>query len=205
MENFYGNSYNFYSQSYWKNKYNNLLTPNGFTYYPNAEYNYLVRIIDDLNNQYKCNIMDVCCGNGLLLKHLMEHCRSQIIPFGIDFIKPSIKQAVKVVHPNYRNNFFLSNAIEFDFSTNVFDFILLDPYHFTNQDLTRLLQTLIKQVSNSVIFYTYADVLINNNFKSVVDFPVLARSSNMNIFNYDEISIAVLSSCRSIVTDSPII
>jgi SAM-dependent methyltransferase len=168
------------------------LTPNGFTVYPIKEYNYFVNLIDNLNNQNQCSVIDICCGNGLLLKHLIEHCYSQIIPFGIDFLEHSIKQAKVVLHQNFSDNFFVSNAVNFDFSNFFFDLVLIDPYHFKDEDLNTLVSILIKQTFNSILFYSYADVLIQNKSRSVADFSVLTRINNLQIFNYEEISIAVL-------------
>jgi hypothetical protein len=99
-----------------------------------------------------------------------------------------------VIHPNFHQNLFVANAVSFDFSKYFFDFILLDPYHFTDSDLIRLLQNLIERISNSIILYTYADVLIENKLKSVADFPALKSISNLKIFNYHEISFAIYRS-----------
>ena len=197
MNYFYKNRYDFYSQNYWKDEHNDLFKPNGFTVYPNKEYNYFVNLIDNLNTLNQCSVIDVCCGNGLLLKHLIEHCSSQIIPYGIDFLENSIQQAKTVIHPNFRNNFFVSNAINFKFSNYFFDFVLLDPYHFTDKDLNKLFQILIKQTSNSIVLYTYADVLMQNKLQSVTDFSALNGINNLQVYNYEEISIAVLD-CKKI-------
>ena len=192
MDDFYKNRYNFYRYSYWDSQQNDLLKPNGFTQYPHKEYDYFVNVIDSLNNKVECRIMDICCGNGLLLRHLTECCHSQIIPFGIDFLELSIEQAVRTIHPNYSQNFFLSNAIDFDFTQSVFDFVLLDPYHFIDNDLVKLLQILIKRTTNSIIFYTYTDVLTYNDLRSVAEFSALKNVNDLKMFNYNEVSIAVL-------------
>jgi SAM-dependent methyltransferase len=196
MNCFYKERYDFYSQSYWEKEHNDLLVPNGFTVYPNKEYNCFVSLIDNLNTQNQCSIIDICCGNGLLLKHLVEHCHSQIIPYGIDFLENSIQQAKTVIHPNLCNNFFASNAINFDFSNYFFDFVLLDPYHFTDKDLSRLLQILTNQTFNSILLYTYADVLIQNELQNVAEFSALRGINNLQTYNYEEISIAVLD-CKN--------
>jgi SAM-dependent methyltransferase len=193
MNDFYQDRHNFYQNSYWNIQRKNILIPNGFTVYPNKEYNYFVSIIDNLNKKAKCTIIDICCGNGLLLKHLIENCHSQIIPYGIDFLDKSINQAKTVLHQNFSNNFFVSNAINFDFSEHFFDFVLIDPYHFEDKDLKRLLQILIEQTSNCIVFYTYADILMQNKFKSVVCFPALIGIKGLQTHNYKEISIAVLN------------
>lgn len=194
MKDFYKDRRGFYFQHYWSTKHDNFLIPNGFIHYPTKEYDYFVTIINNLNNAKRCNIMDVCCGNGLLLKHLIEHCDHQIIPFGIDFISLSIEQAINVIHPDFRQNFFISNAIDFDFSKYTFDFILLDPYHFLDTDLKELLPRIIKQTNNSIIFYTYIDVLEQAKFDSIANFPVLKNMNtyDLEVFNYEKISIAIL-------------
>lgn len=190
MSNFYSKTYNFYLNTYWDKPNSDFLKANGFTTYPFKEYDYFVDIINK-NDLPKCDIIDICCGNGMLLRHLMENCHSQITPFGIDFLNPSIEQAKKEVLPDFRRNFFVSNAVDFDFSNHIFDIVLLDPYHFIDIDLVRILPIIMKQTRNSIIFYTYADVLRQTKLDSVANFPTLKSITNLEMFNYNEISIAV--------------
>src|SRR3972149_4052303 len=55
------------------------------------------------------SILDLGCGNGLLLKTLRAQCRYDLVPFGADFLEESIAEARDEILPAFRNNFVQSN------------------------------------------------------------------------------------------------
>lgn len=186
-ENFYKNQFDFYKSKYWKTNHNDFVIPNGFTNYPLETYNYFSNILNNKVQVANCKLLDICCGNGLLLKHLMDTCNFEIIPFGIDFQTKSINQAKSKIHKEHKDNFITQNAKFFDFTKKIYDIILFDPYHFTDTDLKVMTDTITKNVGQFVLFYCYADVLKNLTYKCVSDFPAL-NSLNLDTYNYDEIS-----------------
>lgn len=132
MDVFYKQRYDYYNVNYAQN---DILSSNGFRIYPNDIYNYFVEIVNLLNKRQTSKIMDVCCGNGLLLKHLIDNCSFRVIPFGIDFVKSSIEQAIQVIHSNNKTNFFCLNAIHFDFLKISFRFYTNRPISFYRKRL----------------------------------------------------------------------
>jgi SAM-dependent methyltransferase len=189
-ELFYKSQYDFYKSKYWNTNHNDLNIPNGFDKYPLKEYNYFSDLLNDYISLSKCNILDICCGNGLLLNHLINHCSFDVIPFGIDFQENSIKQAKDEIHTNFKDNFFIKNANSFDFSERIFDIVLLDPYHFTDEDLQNLTTRILGSAKTLAVFYCYQDVLANKNYATVADFPTI-NSLTLKIYDYAEISIGI--------------
>ena len=121
-------------EMYWKgNDGSNILRPNGFTEYPREVYDLFLSLIDRDGK-----VIDLGCGNGLMLRHLVTRSRYRLIPFGVDFIEESIRQAREVVLPEYAANFFVSNIVDFDLGASAFDFIFFDPYTVHPDDLEEI-------------------------------------------------------------------
>jgi 2-polyprenyl-3-methyl-5-hydroxy-6-metoxy-1,4-benzoquinol methylase len=187
---FYKSQYDFYKVAYWNISHNSTSIPNGFIEYPEKIYNYFHQLLDDIVKINHCNILDMCCGNGLLLKHLMSKCNFDITPYGIDFQENSIIQAQNEIHKEYKENFINKNAIDFEFTLCKFDIILVDPYHFHQDDLQKLIDNILANFNLHILFYSYADVLNIFDYNSVSDFAIL-KSMELHVYNYPEISIAV--------------
>ncbi|MBO3799975.1 MAG: class I SAM-dependent methyltransferase [Candidatus Brockarchaeota archaeon] len=73
------------------------------------------------------NVIDLGCGNGLMLRRLVTRSSYKLIPYGVDFIEESIKQAIEVILPMYAGNFAVTNIVVVDLGINFFDFIFFDP------------------------------------------------------------------------------
>jgi 2-polyprenyl-3-methyl-5-hydroxy-6-metoxy-1,4-benzoquinol methylase len=108
------------------------LLPNGITGSP-LELISKIKILKKLI-KHDAEIIDLGCGNGLLLKMYTQQSKFQIIPFGVDFIEKSISQAKKKVIPEYKNNFTVENIIDYKF-TRKFDYILTDPGCASTKDI----------------------------------------------------------------------
>lgn len=189
-ELFYKNHYDFYKSKYWSTIHSDINIPNGFKEYPLREYNYFSDLLNQNVVTKDCRIIDMCCGNGLLLKHLQKNCNFYVTPFGIDFQENSIEQAKKIIHPSHKDNFITQNATDFDFTKNQFDIIIIDPYHFTSIDLKILTKKIIENVELLTVFYSYSDVLLNLNYKTISDFPSL-NLLGLDTYNYEELSIGL--------------
>lgn len=144
-------------EMYWKNNDgSDILMPNGFRSYPEEIYNIFLSLID-----HDGKVIDLGCGNGLMLRHLLTRSKYKIVPYGIDFIEESIRQARQTILPEYARNFTVGNIVDIDLGTKTFDFIFFDPYNVLADDLEEMIDKLIKacRPKGKIIFYTYRDVL----------------------------------------------
>lgn len=142
---------------YWKdNNGSDILRPNGFAKYPEEIYDLFLR---QVNHDGK--VIDLGCGNGLMLRHLLTRSEHKLIPHGVDFIEKSIKQAREAILPLYAENFKVGNIVDIDFGVGSFDFIFFDPYDVHPNDLQSMIDKLFKarKPGGKIVFYTYADVL----------------------------------------------
>lgn len=142
---------------YWKNKGSqNIYLPSGFKEYPHEIYNLFLNAV-----HRNGKVLDLGCGNGLLLKHLVENSKYELKPYGVDFIDESIQQAKKVILPDYSNNFIVSNIVDYELRPKSFDFILLDPTDIHKDDIDWFLDKVLRacKPDGRIIFYTYRDVM----------------------------------------------
>jgi 2-polyprenyl-3-methyl-5-hydroxy-6-metoxy-1,4-benzoquinol methylase len=142
---------------YWKaNDGSDIFRPNGFNEYPEEVYNLFLSLID-----HDGRVIDLGCGNGLMLRHLVTRSKHELVPYGIDFIEESIKQAKEVILPQYAENFEVGNIVDTDFDIGFFDFIFFDPYNVHSDDMQGMIDRLLKacKPGGKIVFYTYRDVL----------------------------------------------
>ena len=74
-------------------------------------------------------ILDLGCGCGALLKYLINKSISEkLIPYGIDYDKQAIKQAINKMLPEYKENFLVED-IAFYKTKEKFDYVITNPIH----------------------------------------------------------------------------
>ena len=142
---------------YWENKdYRNIYIPSGFKEYPGEIYDLFTSLIHRSGR-----VIDLGCGNGLLLRHLVENSGYELEPLGVDFIEESIQQARKQILPAYSNNLTVSNIVDYKLDPKSFDFIFLDPTDIHRDDIDWFLDEVIRacRPGGKIIFYTYRDVM----------------------------------------------
>jgi len=76
-------------------------------------------------------IIDLGCGNGMLIKFIMEFSGHTFIPYGIDIEHKPIKHA-KIIHHEYAHNFRAYDINNYDFSEGPFDIIISSPSYAPN-------------------------------------------------------------------------
>ncbi len=183
---------------YWENNDGtDIFIPNGFRGYPEEIYNVFLSLID-----HDGKVIDLGCGNGLMLRHLVSRSRYRIVPYGIDFIEESIRQAREIVLPEYAENFTVGNIVKVDLGSETFDFIFFDPYDVHPDDLETMVDRLVEacRPGGKIIFYTYADVIralrIRNIFRLkwigwVGDMLPRKTAAKLRRIDCDEVSIGV--------------
>jgi len=166
---YYSKNKEYFSKEYWRdNNGTDLIRSNGFREYPIFVYTALCQQIHKDGK-----VLDLGCGNGLMLRHLMQYSGYQLIPYGIEFLKDSIKQAKEILHPQYKNNFLVGNIIDYSFGKGSFDFIFLSPHHIHPSDRKDFLKKLKENCSQGgrIIFYAHSDVLKGHQYNWVGEFP----------------------------------
>ncbi len=142
---------------YWKeNTDYDLLIPNGFREYPEEIYNLFLTLIDRDGH-----VIDLGCGNGLMLKHLICRSKYRLVPHGVDFISESIEQAKEILHPDHRENFHISNVYEFDLGRERYDYIFFDLFVVHPDHIPEMAERTKAacREGGKIIFYLYRDVL----------------------------------------------
>ena len=144
-------------EMYWKNSDGtDILRPSGFREYPAEIYDLFLSLVN-----HDGKVLDLGCGNGLLLRHLVTKSKYELIPYGVDFIEESIKQAREKVLPEFAENFVVANIVDYKLEEKSFDLIFFDPYDVHPDDLPEMVNRVIRacKPGRRVIFYTYRDVL----------------------------------------------
>ena len=142
---------------YWEgNDGTDILRPNGFREYPAEIYDLFLSLVD-----HDGKVLDLGCGNGLMLRHLITRSPYKLVPYGVDFLEESIRQAKELVLPEFADNFWVANVAEVELEPGSFDFIFFDPYHVHPDDRADVVVRVIRacRPGGKVIFYTYRDVL----------------------------------------------
>lgn len=172
---FYKDRYDFYL-SYVSKKH--CYERNGFDEYPICEYSVFAQVINLLTiTRRPVSIIDVGCGNALLLKYLYNELLFPIIPYGVDFLFKSILEAKEQVFPSFSNNFICKNIRNFTLPKDL-DIIIFDPSLLMPIDRQLFLNQMTKAHAHYCILYTYSDVLAHENISHVID---LINSSMKNV------------------------
>ena len=145
--------------------YRNIYVRGGFKEYPGEIYDLFTSLIHKSGR-----VIDLGCGNDLLLRHLVENSRYKLEPFGADFIEESIQQARKQILPAYSNNLTVSNIVDYKLDPESFDFILLNPTEIHRDNIDWFLDEVIRacRPGGKIIFYIYRDVMSIHPILSMV-------------------------------------
>ncbi len=147
-----------FEKEYWPIDHKDIFKPNGINNYQELSNNFsiVLNFID-----YDGKIIDLGCGNGLLLQWLRDNSKYRLEIFGVDFIEKSIRQAKRMI-PDSRNNFFCKNIIDFDFDMGPFDFILFDPLNVNDNDFNWFLNKLYNHLNEDgkIIMYIQVDEIL---------------------------------------------
>lgn len=190
---FYNEKYEFYLSYICKD---HSYERNGFDEYPMCEYSVFVQAINSLPIiKEPVSIIDIGCGNALLLKHLYDELPYSIIPYGVDFLYESILDAKEQVFPCFSNNFICNNIKNITLPIN-FDVIIFGPSLLMSVDRQLFINQMTEAYSHYCILYTYSDVLVHENIENVMDFISLSVKNVENGILFknqtDQISLVVI-------------
>lgn len=172
MNSFYLKRKRGYKKMYWGASEISLDRVNGFRIFPEKIYKQFVRYVERGGR-----ILDLGCGNGQLLKYLCTNCQYKLEPFGVDFLAKSIKMAQKIILPKYSVNFYCKEIVQFKYRSNLFDFIIFDPYHVASKDRKKISNDLFKMLTKKgkIIIYSYADSMVALGKNNLAQFGGLQR------------------------------
>jgi SAM-dependent methyltransferase len=175
-------------QLYWaENDGSDIYLPNGFREYPHEIYDLFCQQID-----HGGKVLDLGCGNGLMLRHLVHHVGHRLIPYGVDFLAESIRQAREQVLPEYADNFTLGNILDYGYDDAPYDYIFFDPYDLNPADIPKVLSSILAALNpqGKLICYTYRDVLDAHGYGWVGEFPHLEELGLRQI-DHPEVSLGI--------------
>ncbi|MFC1518071.1 class I SAM-dependent methyltransferase [Candidatus Margulisiibacteriota bacterium] len=151
---FYERTYELNFRSHWPQVHNNIFFTNGLLDKSCNSFKPILELIDQDGK-----IIDLGCGNGLLLKYLVDHSQYILVPIGIDFIAASIKQGLELVFPSNKNVLFHKNIVDYDFKQGPFSFILTSPSYLHIDHLDKFLLKCFKNLKKGgkIILQLFSD------------------------------------------------
>lgn len=92
-------------------------------------------------------IIDLGCGNGMLLKFLVEFSGHKLEPFGIDFKEKPIAQAKKEIFPSQAANFTIAKVWDYDFRDGPFSTIISSPFYVEKANMRQFTKRCLKHLN----------------------------------------------------------
>jgi len=150
-----------FEKTFWSENHDCLLLPNGIFSDEQKDLEVQLKILLELIKR-DGKIIDLGCGNGLLLKLLILNSKQKIIPYGIDFLEKSIKQAKEIVFPEFKDNFHVGNVVDYKLEDK-FDYIITDPVYVSDEDVEYYYEKCFGALEKDgiLIFYMPPDSLRN--------------------------------------------
>ena len=132
-------------------------------------------------------ILDLGCGNGLLLKKIAAR-NTQLIPFGIDGDPQRIEHA-KILHPNYPHHFISGDMFESNLLTSLdtsFQLVILMLGRLLEVDNPKqnFLKSFLRKNAKNILVYAYDDYLNNNTLEDIArmtGFRLLTSNGNVGL------------------------
>jgi SAM-dependent methyltransferase len=157
-----------------KDELENIIKQNGFNNSSFEEWEKYRKFISNAINS-NCEVLDIGCGNGFLLKCLERWSNHKIIPFGIDINIMALNKA-KNIFNKFKSNFFLldikdsvNHFIKRKMSFNVILWNVWSNYYFDKKDEIDELHGLLKLLKPNgyVVLIFYEDLNQTENLKKI--------------------------------------
>lgn len=103
-------------------RFGELYRQNGYLTPPYDIYEGFLRLVDQAGR-----IVDLGCGNGMLLRYLLDHSPHALTPFGLDLDPRCISIARSSVFPEFAGNFFVGDLRNVNFIGSPFQTVLANP------------------------------------------------------------------------------
>lgn len=135
-------------------------------------------------------ILDLGCGNGMLLQFLLEFSQHKLTPYGVDHTFKAVTQASTEILPEFKNNFEHGDVNNYNFRKGPFDIIIANPFYsnnkkeFTDKCLSNLYH------DGRLIYRIHNDVLRDNNIKNLEELPEF-QNRGMRVSQGDGLSFCV--------------
>ena len=149
----------------------------------------IIKLVISTLKGKKANIIDFGCGNGALLKKIYD-LNHNVVPFGIEIDKNRLKH-VKILFPDFTDNFFTGNIFEIDkpWTNKVkYDLAILMPGRFTeysNEYRKNKFKEKIKKHTDKLLVYYYGGGTKRwKNIKELsneVSIRLVSKSINKNV------------------------
>ena len=76
------------------------------------------------------HVADLGCGNGMLLKFIMNFSGHLLVPYGIDVNEKAVREAKEAILPaDYADNFRVCDVMDYDFREGPFEIIISNPLY----------------------------------------------------------------------------
>jgi len=157
-----------YRQKYFgKREQHTIHWTNGFASSPTSVYAAFLTFI-----HHDGAVLDLGCGNGMLLRYLTDNLPHKMQPFGVDFLDEAIEQARTTVFPEERDNFTVGSICRFPIEHYRFDFILLDPHHLAPTDRSQIVARLRRRIrpGGRLVVYSYHDAMDAEGSRCLSDY-----------------------------------
>jgi tRNA1(Val) A37 N6-methylase TrmN6 len=108
----------------WVQRYGGLHETNGYSFPPWAIYDQFLPVINRPGR-----ILELGCGNGLLLRFLCDLSGRALQPFGVDIKEPRIHEARTIVFPEYPSSFVQGDLREDVHHSGSFAVLMVNPLY----------------------------------------------------------------------------
>lgn len=160
----------------WFNQYEDSFSVelNGFESKPIISY---ISILPLINNGGK--ILDIGCGNGMLLKFICEFSGYNFQPYGIDWNFVAIENAKTIVLPEFSDNFLLKNIDNYMPLKDKFDIVICNPFH-SQKSIKQTILSCKKMLQNKgrLILRVHND---NIEFNSISELKLKFNETELSI------------------------
>lgn len=143
---------------------------NGYSGPPIGQYLSTLPLIDRNGK-----IIDLGCGNGMLLKFLIEFSSKSLECYGVDINEKAIKEA-KILLPIFQSNFIVDDVRKVELGKKPYDIIITNPF-YAHPNLADYVYKCINGLTDAgkLIFRVHDDVLKKNNIKSILEIELFRK------------------------------
>lgn len=142
-----------FEKKYWSTPPRNIYIPNGYSHIkPLKQKASYIRPLITRSGR----IIDMGCGNGLLLKLLVSNSIHKLTPHGVDILEQSIEQAKNIIFPTHKKNFSAGNINDHVFKKK-FDYILISPVFVADEDFKTYFKKCYSSLALKGVLIVYVD------------------------------------------------